>query len=137
MEQGLSNQSMNHRRHMLNHNAQEIIQRIYESDIPDPVGMIIDMTDEMGKVLTYHALERHGYPKHEIPEIIAKYTKDGATPTFLCVTNLEAARKVLLATSETAAENLSRPIAPDRAWVVVGGAGGNSYAQVPIPKGKT
>jgi hypothetical protein len=136
MEQGLTNQSMTHRRHLLTHNVVEITRRICDAGISDPVGMIIDVTDEMGKMLTYQALQRHGYAKHEIPEIIAKYTKDGATPTFLCVVHLEAARKVLQATSETASENLSKALPPDRAWVVVVGAGGNSYAQVPIERGR-
>jgi hypothetical protein len=136
MEQGLSNPSMNHRRHLLNHNAEQIVLRICDSGIPEPVGLIIDMTDDMGKKLTYHALETHGYHRHEIPEIIARYAKDNATPTFLCVTNLEAAKRVLTETSETAVRNLSQPIAPGRAWVVVVGAGGNSYAQVPIRTSK-
>ena len=36
----------------------------------DPVGLIVEMTDDIGKQLTYAALEKQGMPKHEIPELI-------------------------------------------------------------------
>lgn len=129
---GFSQESMLLRRHLLNHNVDEIIRKIKDSNLEAPVGVIVDTTDNIGKQLTYAIMESIGVPKHEIPETLVKYTKNDATPTFLCVTDLEAAKKVLHLTSETAIENLGKPIPKGRAMVVVVGGGGNSYALVPI-----
>ncbi|XZE43928.1 hypothetical protein SH467x_003510 [Pirellulaceae bacterium SH467] len=103
-----------------------------QSGLKDPVGLIVEMTDPVGKLLTYSTLEAHGVPKHEIPEVIARYTKDQATPTFLCVVDFATAKRVLATTSETAEANLSVPLPPGRAFVVVVAGGGNSYAQIAI-----
>jgi hypothetical protein len=94
------------RRHLLAHNADEIIGKIKASELAEPVGMIIDTTDEIGKALVYAILESRGMSKQEIPEHLVKFTKNESTPTFFCVCDLESAR-------------------------VIGG-GGNSYAMVPI-----
>jgi hypothetical protein len=129
---GVSHESMMLRRHLLAHNADEIIGKMRVSGLAAPVGIIIDTTDEIGKALVYAILESRGMSKHEIPEHLVKFTKNESTPTFLCVCDLESARKVLPATSETALQNLSTPIPEGRALVVVIGGGGNSYAMVPI-----
>lgn len=97
----------------------------------DPVGMIIEMTDDIGKQLTYAALEKQGMPKHEIPELIASYCKN-AIPTFKAVVTFEIAMKVLPLTSDTAAKSLSASRPPGVHWIVIVGGGGNSYAQVPV-----
>lgn len=132
MDPGLSKNSMEHRRHLLRFNGEDIARRMKQSGLKDPVGLIVEMTDPVGKLLTYSTLEAHGVPKHEIPEVIARYTKDQATPTFLCVVDLTTAKRVLAATSETAEANLSVPLPPGRAFVVVVAGGGNSYAQIAI-----
>lgn len=100
----------------------------------DPVGMIIEMTDDIGKQLTYAALEKQGMPKHEIPELIASYCKN-AIPTFKAVVTFETAMKVLPLTSDTAEQSLSAPRPPGVHWIIVVAGGGNSYAQVPIRTG--
>lgn len=120
------------RRHLLRFNGDDIVRRMKESGLETPVGLIVEMTDPMGKVLTYAALESDGVPKHEIPEVIARYTRNQATPTFLCVVDLPVAKKILSATSESAESNLSAPLSPGRAFVVVVAGGGNSYAQVAV-----
>jgi hypothetical protein len=102
-----------------------------ESGMADPVGMIVEMTDDIGKPLTCAALEKQGMPRHEIPERIASYCKN-AIPTFKCVVSFETAMKILPITSETALQNLSAPRKPSVHWIVVVGGGGNSYAQVPL-----
>ena len=107
-KEGVSHESMMLRRHLLAHNA------------------------DIGKALVYAILESRGMSKHEIPEHLVKFTKNESTPTFLCVCDLESARKVLPATSETALQNLSTPIPDGKALVVVIAGGGNSYAMVPI-----
>ena len=71
MERGISEQSKQLRRHLLNHNAPDVMKWMQESGMADPVGMIIEMTDDIGKQLTYAALEKQGMPRHEIPELIA------------------------------------------------------------------
>jgi hypothetical protein len=130
MTKGISEQSKQLRRHLLNHNAPDVMQRMQQSGMADPVGMIIEMTDDIGKQLTYAALEKQGMPKHEIPELIASYCKN-AIPTFKCVVSFDTARKILPITSETALQNLNAPRKPGVHWIVVVGGGGNSYAQIP------
>ena len=90
----------------------------------DPVGMIIEMTDDIGKQLTYAALEKQGIPKHEIPELIASYCKN-AIPAFKAVVTFETAKKVLPLTSDTVANSLSAPRPPRVHWIVIVAGGGN------------
>ncbi len=61
MEKGLTEQSKQLRRHLLNHNAPDVMKWMQESGMEDPVGMIVEMTDDIGKQLTYAALEKQGY----------------------------------------------------------------------------
>ena len=131
MTKGISEKSKQLRRHLLNHNGPDVVQRMQESGMADPVGMIIEMTDDIGKQLTYAALEKQGMPKHEIPELIASYCKN-AIPTFKAVVTFEIAMKVLPLTSDTAAKSLSAPRPPGVHWIVIVAGGGNSYAQVPV-----
>ena len=131
MTKGISEKSRQLRRHLLNHNGSDVVQRMQESGMADPVGMIIEMTDDIGKQLTYAALEKQGMPKHEIPELIASYCKN-AIPTFKAVVTFEIAMKVLPLTSDTAAKSLSAPRPPGVHWIVIVAGGGNSYAQVPV-----
>ena len=134
MEKGISEKSKQLRRHLLNHNGSDVVQRMQESGMADPVGMIIEMTDDIGKQLTYAALEKQGMPKHEIPELIASYCKN-AIPTFKAVVTFETAKKVLPLTSDTAEQSLSAPRPPGVHWIVIVAGGGNSYAQVPVRVG--
>ena len=131
MSKGISPKSKELRRHLLSHNGPDVVERMQQSGMADPVGMIIEMTDDIGKQLTYAALEKQGMPRHEIPELIASYCKN-AIPTFKCVVSFETALKLLPLTSETAEQNLKGPRRPGTHWIVVVGGGGNSYAQVPV-----
>lgn len=128
MTDGLSEQSRDLRRHLLNYNGPDVVQRMRDSGLADPVGLIVEMTDDMGKQLTYAALEAQGMPRHEIPELIASYCKN-AIPTFKGVVTFETARTILDLTSETAVQNLAVARKPGLHWIVVVGGGGNSYAQ--------
>ena len=110
------------------------MQRMQQSGMADPVGLIVEMTDDVGKQLTHAALEKQGMPKHEIPELIASYCKN-AIPTFKCVVSFDTARKILPITSETALQNLNAPRKPGVHWIVIVAGGGNSYAQVPVRTG--
>ena len=129
MKKGITQESKDLRRHLLSHNGPDVVDRMQQSGMADPVGMIIEMTDDMGKQLTYAALEKQGMPRHEIPELIASYCKN-AIPTFKCVVSFETAKKILPITSETAEQNLKGPRRPGTRWIV--GGGGNSYALVPV-----
>ena len=131
MNNGLSDKSRQLRRHLLSHNGPDVADSMAKSGYKDPVGLIIEMTDEVGKQLTYAALERQGMPRHEIPELIASYCKN-AIPTFKAVVTFEIAMKVLPLTSDTAEQSLSAPRPPGVHWIVIVAGGGNSYAQVPL-----
>lgn len=134
MLDGLSDKSRQLRRHLLNHNGPDVVQRMQESGMADPVGLIVEMTDDIGKQLTYAALEKQGMPKHEIPELIASYCQN-AIPTFKCVVSFETASKILPIISDTALQNLTGPRKPGVHWIVIVGGGGNSYAQIPVRAG--
>jgi len=71
MKKGISPESKELRRHLLSHNGPVVVERMKQSDLADPVGLIIEMTDDIGKQLTYAALEKQGMPRHQIPELIA------------------------------------------------------------------
>jgi hypothetical protein len=131
MGRGISEKSKQLRRHLLNHNGPDVVQRMQESGMADPVGMIIEMTDDIGKQLTYAALEKQDMPKHEIPELIESYCKN-AIPTFKCVVSFDTAKKILHITSETAVRNLTAPRKSGVHWIVIVAGGGSSYAQVPV-----
>ena len=131
MKKGITQESKELRRHLLSHNKPDVIERMQHSGMADPVGIIIEMTDDIGKQLTYGALEKQGMPRHEIPELIAANSKN-AIPTFKCVVSFETAKKILPITSETALQNLTVPRKLGVHWIVVVGGGGNSYAQIPL-----
>ncbi len=115
----------------LSRNGPNVADLMAKSEYKDPVGLIIELTDDIGKQLTYAALEKQGMSKHEIPELIASYCKN-AIPTFKCVVSFDTAKKILHITSETAVQNLTAPRKPGVHWIVIVGGGGNSYAQVPV-----
>jgi len=71
MKKGISPESKELRRHLLSHNGPVVVERMKQSGLADPVGLIIEMTDDIGKQLTYAALEKQGMPRHQIPELIA------------------------------------------------------------------
>ena len=131
MTKGISQESKELRRHLLSQKGPDVVDRMQQSGMADPVGMVIEMTDDIGKQLTYAALEKQGVPRHEIPELIASYCKN-AIPTFKCVVTFETALKILPLTSDTAEQNLKGPRRPGTRWIVIVGGGGNSYAQVPV-----
>jgi len=131
MTNGISQESKDLRRHLLSHNGPDVVERMQQSGLADPVGLIIEMTDDIGKQLTYAALEMQGMSRHEIPELIASYCKN-AIPTFKCVVSFETALRLLPLTSETAEQNLKGPRRPGTRWIVVVAGGGNSYPLVPI-----
>lgn len=130
MVDGLSPESKTLRKHLLSHNGPDVVRRMQESGFEDPVGLIVEMTDDIGKQLTYAALEAQGMPRHEIPELIASYCRD-AIPTFKAVVTFETAKRILDITSETAVQNLTVHPQPGLHWIVVVAGGGNSYAQIP------
>jgi len=52
MKKGISQKSKDLRRHLLSHNGPDVVDRMRQSGMADPVGMIIEMTDDIGKQLT-------------------------------------------------------------------------------------
>ena len=133
MNKGLSLKSRELRRHLLSHNGPDVANSMEQSGYKDPVGLIIEMTDDFGKQLTYGILESKGMLKQDIAELIASYCRN-AIPTFKAVVPFETAKRVLSITSETAEQSLAAPRRPETRWIVIVGGGGNSYAQVPIHK---
>ena len=135
MTEGLSQKSQELRRHLLSHNGPDVVRRMQESGFKDPVGLIIEMTDDTGKQLTYAALELQGMLKQDIAELIAKYCRK-AIPTLKIVVDFETAKSVLSLTSDTAEKNLSVTRRLGSHWIVIVAGGGNSYALVPVNAGR-
>jgi hypothetical protein len=131
MNSGISDQSRQLRHRLLQHNGPDVSQRMLQSGVADPVGLIVEMTDHYGKQITYSVLEHHGMQKYEIAERIAALSRN-AIPTFKAVLPFPVACRLLAITSDTAQQNLNRPRPRGHYWIVVIGAGGNSYAQVPL-----
>ena len=122
------------RRHLLSHNGSHVVRRMQEFGFEDPVGLIIEMTDDIGKQLTYTAPEAQGMPRHGIPELIAPCCKIATILTFKCVVSFETATRILAITYTyaIALQNLTASRKSNVHWFVVVGDGGNSYAQVSI-----
>lgn len=131
MNNGLSDKSRQLRRHLFSHNGPDVADSMAKSGYKVPVGHIIEMTDNVGKQLTYAALERHGMARHEIPELIASHCKN-AIPTFKAVVTFEIAMEVLTLTSDTATLSHSAPRPPGVHLIVIVAGGGNNQAQVPV-----
>jgi len=134
MNNGLPDRSVELRRHLLSYNGPDVVRRMAASSFSDPVGLIIEMTDDTGKQLTYAALELQGMLQQDIAELIASYCRK-AIPTFKCVVSFDTAKSVLALTSDTAEQNLAVPRKPGVYWIVIVAGGGNSYAQVPVRAG--
>ncbi len=134
MNNGLSDRSVELRRHLLSYNGPDVVRRMAASSFSDPVGLIIEMTDDTGKQLTYAALELQGMLQQDIAELIASYCRK-AIPTLKIVVDFETAKSVLSLTSDTAEQNLSVPRRVGFYWIVIVAGGGNSYALVPVRTG--
>jgi hypothetical protein len=131
-KEGMSQESMRLRRRLLTHNASMISKLIKASRLANPMGWIVDTTDEIGKGFCYPVLESQGLSKHEISELLATHIKNGATPTILGVSSLELARKLLPIISDNALQILSKPMPKGMGMVVVIAGGGNTYGIVPL-----
>jgi len=81
MSHGISEQSKRLHRHLLNHNAPDVLKWMQESGTAHPVGRFVEMTDDIGKQLTFAALEKLEMPRREIPELIA-YNCKNSNPMF-------------------------------------------------------
>ena len=132
MSDGVSKSSLELRRHLLQHNAREIVSAMRAARLADPVGLIVEMSDDFGKQLAYGIMEVRGMSREEIAQLVATLSQN-VIPTFTAVISLEQAKKTLALSSDTAILNLSAARPAGVYWIVVIGGGGNSYSQVPIP----
>lgn len=132
MSDGVSKSSLELRRHLLQHNAGEIVSAMRAAGLTDPVGLIVEMGDNFGMQLAYGIMEARGMSREEIAEVVTKLSRN-AIPTFTAVISFEQAKKTLALSSDTAILNLSAARPAGVYWIVVIGGGGNSYSHVPIP----
>jgi hypothetical protein len=129
--EGVSKSSVELRRHLLQHNAEEIVSAMRTSGLQDPVGLVVDMSDGFGKQLAYGIMESRGMSQAEVSERVAALSRS-SIPTFTAVISLEQAKRTLALSSDTAIFNLSAARPAGAYWIVVIGGGGNSYSQVRI-----
>lgn len=57
MSKGISKKSRKLRRHFLSHNGLDLVDCIQQSGPVDPVGLIIEMSDDIGKQLANVAIK--------------------------------------------------------------------------------
>jgi len=138
---GMSKSDMAQRRAMLEHNEPMLSKAMKESGLSDPVGIVADARDKMGRKLFKLALLASGKSEQDaekkIAEMIEQMGRQEQYPTGLLVVSWERAEKLLPLTSPTASANLRKlkPMcqAGTGIYLIVGvGRGGNTYGIVPI-----
>lgn len=131
MENGLSSEARVKRQKMFEFNYRSMIDELDNcTNLIDPVGFIIEMTDPQGKEIAYEILEGQGMEIHEIPEVIAGLCRDNSAPTLKILFPMEFA-KILLASFTTGESSAMLRQIPGYHWFVIIGSGGNSYECVP------
>ena len=141
---GIRSADKRDRRHLLAENLDRLVDEMKRSDIPVPVGIVVDATDKMGSVLYRAALLKSGMTQEEadqkLSETGAQLAERNQFPTATLVVSWEVAKQLLPLTSPTAAKNLREmkaeyQIGSSVRYLVVGiGSGGNTYGIAEIPE---
>ncbi len=127
MKEGTSEQSKKFRYDMLSFHLGTIVKHMTDSGFDNPIGLIIDTSDNYGSQIAKAAAQERGidYQQH-LDTCIAENT----IPTMLLVLPFEMARQLLQLTANNASSHLRTPLPPDAHWVVCVAAGGNTYAGI-------
>jgi hypothetical protein len=134
-------QEMADRRAMLDHNMNLLVKSMKESGLADPVGIVADTRDTMGRRLFKSALIATGKTEREADEQIRAMSEEMAKKkqflTGILVVDWKRAEAILPLTSPTTSENL-RNMKPQFQTgtgiylIVAVGSGGNTYGVVEI-----
>lgn len=136
---GLTNDDKARRYSMIEYNMNAIMGLMRDSGFDDPVGLLIDPTDNYGKEIAQAIFETN-YGKGSKDKFVDQCQSIDRIPTMMTVITLEQAKEILTITSPTATKNLATPRPPNTHFVVAIAGGGNSYAGVlfaPDGKGKS
>lgn len=141
---GITPNDKRDRRHLLSENLDNIIEAMKQSGIPDPVGIVVDATDEYGGALCLSALRKSGLTKKEAAlyqkTMIAEMAERNQFPTATFVVSWAEANQLLPLTSPTAKKNLIElqteySLGTSSKYLVVAiGNGGNTYSISDIPE---
>jgi|GEM_PF-3646257 len=138
---GMSHSEMADRRVMLAHNTPMVIEAMKESGLSDPVGIIADTRDKMGRKLFKMALLASGKSEQDADDEIRAMSKEMAKKeqilTGILVVDWKRAEQILPLTSPTATETLGEVrrlhhVQKDSYAIVAVGSGGNTYTLVVI-----
>lgn len=129
---GLTNDDRTRRYSMIEYNMNAIIGLMSASGFADPVGLLIDITDEYGKIIAQAVFEKV-YGEGTKDKFVEQCQSIDRIPTMMTVIPFDKAAELLSITSPTATKNLATPRPPNTHFVVAIGGGGNSYAGIQLP----
>jgi len=135
---GLTNDDKARRYSMINYNMNAIMGLMRDSGFADPVGLLVDPTDEYGRDIA-QAIFELTYGEGSKDKFVDQCQNIDRIPTLMTVLGFEQAKELLAITSPTATKNLATPRQPNVRFVVAIAGGGNSYVGVHLPpetKGK-
>lgn len=136
---GMSHSEMADRRVMLAHNTPMVIEAMKESGFRDPVGIVADTRDNVGRRIVRTALLATGRTEQEADDHILamsmEMAKKGLFLTGLLVVDWKTAEALLPLTSPTATETLQEvkrvhEVEKKSYMMVAVGSGGNTYTLI-------
>lgn len=137
----VSKSEMADRMAMLDENRGRLIKAMKESGLADPVGIVADARDKMGRRIIKSALLAIGKTEREADDHILAMSKEmaekGLFLTGILVVDWKAAESILPLTSPTATETLEQvkrahQVEKNSYLMVAVGGGGNTYTLVEI-----
>lgn len=129
---------MNTRHWLLNYHSQQIINNIKNGvleGMDDPVGMVIDVSDEFGYNLALAVVEKNGIPDSTIENLIAECKDKNQIPTLQIAVEMETVKKILPFTSATALNSIAKfeqMRKPNHYLAVIMAEKGNTYAAIEV-----
>lgn len=118
------------RRWLFDHHRATAEKGMRDSNFPDPVGLILDLSNHHARQMAM-AL---GMGEGELRQHRMKWDRNFA-PTAIGVCSFEVAKQLMPHTSPTSLERLNHPRPAGVHWVIVIARGGNSYIGVPLDTG--
>jgi hypothetical protein len=115
------------RTHLLNENRDKILKAVAESDVADPVALVLDTNDPIAFALA-RAMDPKGAATHR-----EDCRKQGLIPTQIAVCDRATAAATVGKSTPNGSKVLSLPPLPGNVWVVCVSGGANAYVQIEKP----
>lgn len=112
------------RTHLLNLNRDKILKAVAESDVADPVALLLDTNDAIAYALA-RKMDPKGAATHR-----EECRKKGLIPTQIAVCDRATAVATIGKSTPNGSKVLSIPPLPGSVWVVCVSGGANAYIQI-------